>query len=137
MNGNAVMYNIGKILAVGGAPNYQDSDATSNATVIDISSGTARPRTIGAMNYRRAFANSVVLPNGEVVVVGGETYAVPFSDDHAVLTPELWSPTTETFMPLARQAVPRTYHSIALLLPDGRVLSGGGGLCGTCSTNHA
>ncbi len=26
----------------------------------------------------------------------------------------------------------RQYHSTALLLPDGRVLSAGGGICGTC-----
>ena len=32
--------------------------------------------------------------------------------------------------------MPRTYHSLAILLPDGRVFSGGGGLCGTCTTNH-
>jgi galactose oxidase len=25
---------------------------------------------------------------------------------------------------------------VAVLLPDGRVFSGGGGLCGTCTTNH-
>ena len=29
-------------------------------------------------------------------------------------------------------AVARQYHSIALLLPDGRVLTGGGGICGAC-----
>jgi galactose oxidase len=69
-------------------------------------------------------------------VVGGQTFAAPFSDDNAVLTPELWDPNTNAFSPLAPQAVPRTYHSIALLLNDGRVLSGGGGLCGTCATNH-
>jgi galactose oxidase len=34
-------------------------------------------------------------------------------------------------------AKPRTYHSVAVLLPDGTVFSGGGGLCGTCATNHA
>src|SRR6185503_10093715 len=33
---------------------------------------------------------------------------------------------------LAAQAVTRQYHSTALLLPDGRVLSSGGGICGTC-----
>ena len=30
----------------------------------------------------------------------------------------------------------RNYHSVALLLQDGRVFGGGGGLCGTCKTNH-
>lgn len=35
------------------------------------------------------------------------------------------------------EAVPRNYHSVANLLPDGRVFSGGGGLCGDCATNHA
>jgi galactose oxidase len=137
MGGNAVMYDVGKILAVGGAPSYEAADATSHATVIDIRSGTAITRTIAPMNYRRTFHNSVVLPSGEVVVVGGQTYSILFSDDGAVMKAELWSPKTETFAPLAaQQAVPRTYHSFALLLPDGRVLSGGGGLCGQCSTNH-
>ncbi|WP_244831839.1 RICIN domain-containing protein [Caballeronia sp. TF1N1] len=136
MNGNAVMYDVGKILAVGGAPSYDQSTATSNATLIDISSGTAITRTIAPMSYQRAFNNSVVLPNGQVVVIGGQTFAVPFSDDNAILTPELWDPTTNAFSRLAPQAVPRTYHSMALLLNDGRVLSGGGGLCGSCATNH-
>ena len=34
-------------------------------------------------------------------------------------------------------AAPRTYHSVAVLLKDGRVFSGGGGLCGNnCDVNH-
>lgn len=136
MNGNAVMYDIGKILAVGGAPSYEQANATADATLIDISSGTAVTTTLAPMAYARAFNNSVVLPNGQVVVIGGQAFAQPFSDDTAVLTPELWDPATKTFSQLAPQAVPRVYHSVALLLPDGRVLSGGGGLCGACSTNH-
>ncbi|SAL53630.1 oxidase [Caballeronia sordidicola] len=136
MNGNAVMYDIGKILAVGGAPSYEQANATSNATLIDISTGTAVATALPSMAYKRAFSSSVALPNGQVVVVGGQAFAQPFSDDTAVLTPELWDPTTKVFSQLAPQAVPRTYHSVALLLPDGRVLSGGGGLCGGCATNH-
>ena len=37
---------------------------------------------------------------------------------------------------MATGPTPRNYHSVALLLPDGRVFSGGGGLCGPCATNH-
>ncbi len=37
---------------------------------------------------------------------------------------------------MAQEAEPRNYHSVAVLLPDGTVFSGGGGLCGSCATNH-
>ncbi|HEU5473253.1 MAG TPA: discoidin domain-containing protein [Actinophytocola sp.] len=136
MNGNAVMYDVGKILTVGGAPAYQDSDATNRAYVIDINGGTATARRVASMANARAFAGSVVLPDGKVVVVGGQNRPVPFNDATAVFAAELWDPATETFTPMASMAVPRTYHSVAALLPDGRVFSGGGGLCGGCGTNH-
>jgi len=47
-----------------------------------------------------------------------------------VLTPELWDPVTESWALMAPQQRPRIYHSTALLLPDGRVLSAGGGRFG-------
>ncbi len=136
INGNAVMFAPGRILTTGGAPAYQNADATTNATVIDLNGGAVSSRSVSPMANRRAFHNSVVLPNGEVVVVGGQTVPVPFSDAGAILTTEIWNPTTETFRPAAPMATPRTYHSFALLQPDGRVLVGGGGLCGGCATNH-
>ena len=50
---------------------------------------------------------------------------------------EIWDPETETFTLLnAKHQIPRTYHSVAVLLPDARVFTGGGGLCGKCSVNH-
>jgi hypothetical protein len=135
MCGNAVMYDVGLVLKVGGAPAYENANASPNAYVIDVTRG-ATVRKIAPMAYARSFHNSVVLPNGQVVVMGGQTVPVPFSDDDSVLVPELWDPATEAFTPLPPMAVPRNYHSIALLLPDGRVLSAGGGLCGGCATNH-
>jgi galactose oxidase len=72
-----------------------------------------------------------------VLVLGGATRAVPFSDENSIYNAELWDPATERFTRLAAAAIPRNYHSVAVLLPDGRVFSGGGGLCGSCVTNDA
>ena len=140
MCGNAAMYDAanGKILTVGGSPNYQQSTATSNAHVITIGTPNTTPtvQTIGNMAYQRAFANSVILPDGTVFITGGQSYANPFSDDTAQFTPELFNPTSNTFTQLAPMAIPRTYHSTAVLMPDATVITGGGGLCGSCATNH-
>jgi galactose oxidase len=146
MNGNATMYDVGKILTVGGATAYQDyesavdTQATNRAYTIDISGGPSKPVAFARtsdMTYARAFSNSVVLPDGKVLVVGGQQHPQTFTDTGAVLSPELWDPATGNFTVMAPEAIPRTYHSVAVLLPDGRVFSGGGGLCGSgCSTNH-
>lgn len=56
----------------------------------------------------------------------------------------MFDPTKKTFRQLAPMKTPRNYHSTALLLPDGRVFAGGGGLCHALSnrcpeigSNHA
>ena len=140
MNGNAVYYDINKVITMGGAPDYQDSNATNAAYELTLGGTTSAPTVqttqVGSMNEPRAFANSVVLPTGQVLTMGGQTYAVPFSDDDSELNAEMWNPATGQFTLMAPEAEPRNYHSVAVLLPDGRVFSGGGGLCGTCSTNH-
>ena len=140
MCGDAAMYDAvnGKILAVGGAIDYQDANATSNAHIITIGTppAVATVQAIGNMAYQRSFANSVILPDGTVFITGGQVYANPFSDDTAQYTPELFNPATNTFTQLAPMAIPRTYHSTALLMQDGTVFQGGGGLCGNCATNH-
>jgi galactose oxidase len=140
MCGNAVMYDAvnGKIFTAGGSPSYQDSSATNNVHLITIGSPGTAPTvtTLTSMTYHRAFANSVVLPDGKIIVTGGQSYPVPFSDATAILNPELWDPKAQAFTTLPPHTVPRTYHSIALLMLDGRVFTGGGGLCGNCGTNH-
>lgn len=137
MNGNAVMFDIGKILTTGGAPAYEDSASSPRAYLIDISSGSARVRKLAPMHYSRAMHNSVVLPSGEVLVTGGQSHVKIFSDDMSVLMAEMWNPATEKFSTLTPMTIPRNYHSFAILLPDARVLVGGGGLCDfDCSVNH-
>ena len=146
MNGNAIMYDVGQILTAGGAPAYQDAGSTGRCSSDEPRlCDKYRRRSVRSvvvkrtsdMAYARAFVNSVVLPDGEVLVIGGQQHPQSFTDTGGVLSPELWNPATGRFTTMAPEAIPRTYHSVALLLPDGRVFSGGGGLCGSCTTNHA
>ncbi len=152
VNGNAVMYGSGKILKVGGAPAYTNKpdlgldgvNATNSAYLIDITQNYANPTAtampvvtqLAPMNFPRAYSNAVVLPDGEVFIVGGQTQPLQFTDDNAVMTPEMWNPVTMQFSKLAPMPTPRNYHSTALLMPDGRVWVGGGGDCGVGCANH-
>ncbi len=142
MQGNAVYYDTDQILTLGGSNTFTgstptDDPATDAAYEIDIAGGTAQVTQVGSMHYPRVYSNSVALPTGQVLVVGGQTSAYGFHDTNSVLNPELWNPTTGKFTVMAPEAEPRNYHSVAVLLPNGQVFSGGGGLCGpTCGANH-
>ncbi|KMO39863.1 RICIN domain-containing protein [Methylobacterium aquaticum] len=139
INGTATMFDVNRIYKAGGAPQYQNVPATVASYTIDISGGLGSTPTVAAatpLNFARAFHNSVVLPTGDVVTIGGQSVPIPFTDTTPVYFPELWSPSRNTVVRLAPMAVPRTYHSVALLLPDARVLSAGGGLCGGCGADH-
>ncbi|KAL8828519.1 MAG: hypothetical protein Q9170_006572, partial [Blastenia crenularia] len=141
MCGNAIMYDAvaGKILTIGGAPNYVNSYSTSNAHIITLSDPDTPPEvaTIGSMSFPRAFHNSIILPNGKVFITGGQYYAVGFTDQTPQLIPEMFDPDTQTFTQMAPISIPRNYHSTGVLLPDATVFNGGGGLCGDgCATNH-
>ena len=137
MNGNAVMYDIGRILTLGGSTSYSRRDPASNRSyTIDIRDGNnANVRRSGNMRFPRTYVNSVVLPSGEVVAVGGLSNSRIFTDDGAVLNAEIWNPRNGQWRALARMNEARAYHSIGLLLKDGRVMVGGGGLC-DCRVNH-
>ena len=140
MCGNAIMYDAvnGKILTVGGSPNYQNSEASSNAHIITIGNPGTTPSVVpfSGMWFPRIFHTSVVLPDGTVFIAGGQSIGAPFDDSNLQLTPELWDPVTTEFHTMATNSIPRVYHSWSLLLPDATVLNGGGGLCDTCSSNH-
>ncbi len=122
--GSAVMYDAGKILMVGGgAP-------TATAEVIDINAGSgATWRSVASMAVARRQLNATLMADGSVLVTGGSNspgFNVAPTDSR-VLTPERWDPVTEQWTPLAGMAHHRVYHSSALLLPDGRILSAGSG----------
>ncbi|KAI6378483.1 hypothetical protein MCOR25_002185 [Pyricularia grisea] len=131
MCGANVMYDTGKILASGGAPLYDNDSGVTTAKIINIPAlgENATTEAVPDMKYPRAFSNNVVLPDGTVLVTGGQKYARQFTDVESIMYPELWSPKTNTWTVMNAMAVPRNYHSVSLLLGDGRVWAAGGGLC--------
>jgi hypothetical protein len=60
-----------------------------------------------------------------VLVVGGSATGHADRGLDPVLEIELFDPAGETWRPLCPMRVPRTYHAVALLLPDARVLIAG------------
>jgi hypothetical protein len=118
-----VMFQPGKILVAGGS-----DPATNTAEVIDLTQASPAWRSTASMTYARRQTNALMLPDGKVLVTGG-TAGPGFSNDDptlAIYAAEEWDPATEHWTTLASATVPRLYHSISILLPDGRVLSTGG-----------
>jgi galactose oxidase len=120
--GSAVMYAAGKILYVGGG-----DPPTSSAEAIDLNAASPAWRSVPAMHFARRQMNATILADGQVLVTGG-TSGPGFNDvTRPVYDAELWNPATEQWKTMARESVVRTYHSTAVLLPNGRVLSSGSG----------
>jgi Concanavalin A-like lectin/glucanases superfamily/Galactose oxidase-like, Early set domain/Bacterial Ig domain/Kelch motif len=125
---SAAMYQPGKILKSGTAADSGTAgNAAATAYVLDATQPTAAWRQVASMANRRAFHNTTLLPDGTVLVTGGGTALDGYDISKAVFAAELWSPISETWRTLAPAAIPRLYHSTALLLPDGRVLMAGSG----------
>jgi galactose oxidase len=127
------MFDIDNIFVAGGSEQYDvyGSPGSNRAYVIDLSTDKPVVTRQPNMRWRRVMLNLVVLPNGFIVVLGGQMAVALFSDQFSVTYIEMYDPYRQNWtdfkIPLSE---PRTYHSVGLLLKDGRVLSGGGGLCG-------
>jgi len=100
-----------------------DNPATNTAEVIDFADAIPDWAYTGSLTYARHHANAVLLPNGEVLAVGGT--AVENEPTQAVLPAEMFDPSTGVWTEMASMERPRIYHSTAVLLPDGRVLQSG------------
>lgn len=105
------------------------SDAVASTETIDASGPNPQWQPDSPLNVPRAYENTVLLPDGSMVTVGGGVgertdvgnYGATQSDKRV----ELYDPGTDSWRLGPAQQEFRTYHSTALLLPDGRVWSAG------------
>ena len=114
-----------KIMIMGGGPAGKENQADSTGMVSIVDFNAAQPTYVAAapMLLPRIHLNAVILPDRTVFASGGslKQETIPL----ARLQAELYDPATDTWHMMATAAVPRLYHSVALLLPDGRVVAAG------------
>jgi galactose oxidase len=124
----SAMYDAGKILYVGGGGGNA-VPPTKVAEIIDLNDPNPHWEFTTPIGYGRRHSFATTLPDGTVLVTAG-TQGLGFNDlsnGQPVHKPELWDPATTKWSTMAAECEDRGYHHTALLLPDGRVLSAGGG----------
>jgi hypothetical protein len=125
-------YTKAQFLSAGGVlgtwPSTYLADDTSVINTVDTTTGDRMTsEATRQLNHRRWYSSGVVLPTGEVFAVNGATTdEVVFpGSGKPVPQAELYDPESRTWRPAATDTRNRSYHSSAVLLPDGRVLVGG------------
>lgn len=115
-----------RVLVAGGTSNgaawsASEAGALQTAEWIDLSVAAPAWQALPNMNIARDHVNSVLLPDGKVLIVGG----VEMPPDGGPA--EIFDPQDpgSGFLLGPNMAHPRGYHSAAILLPDGSVIVGG------------
>jgi hypothetical protein len=122
---SSVSYLPGKILKSGGPKNQTNLEGSTWSAVFDGTVANPVWTTTAPMAFERREHDLTVLPDGTVLSTGGSLlYNVPQT---AIFEAELFDPANNSWTTLPRMVTPRSYHSSAFLLRDGRVVVAGGG----------
>ena len=105
-----------------------DSPATTTTETIDLNAATPKWTYGPNMSQARIEMNAVLLPNGQVVAMGGSVNDEDTSTES--LNADLYTPASgssgATITSAGVNAYGRLYHSVAMLLPDATVWLAGG-----------
>jgi WD40 repeat protein len=121
----ATLLQDGRVLIAGGCEGrpFLCGPYLTSAEIYDPGTGTFS-RT-GSMKAARENAQAVLLPNGKVLIVGGDQGEPDINFWDSLGSAELYDPATGKFTPTGSMNIPRTQFS-ATLLPNGKVLVAGG-----------
>jgi Domain of unknown function (DUF1929) len=129
-----------RIMILGGGPEDPDDPnaprgvATHRVQVIDFKAANPAYQTKQPLNHERMHVNAVLLPDRTAIAVGGgvtreasaRSALVDPQGGREVFEAEIYDPVQDSWTVTAPATIARLYHSVALLLPDGRVVSAGG-----------
>lgn len=120
-----------KVLIAGGSMTYSPNNRTGTTNTAEIF--TFKPNdlsksgwsAIKSTNYKRFLSDSVLLPDGTVLVTNGAATGISDDNKDAVREIELYNPKNDTWTVIDKLDRERLYHSSALLLKDGSVVAAG------------
>ncbi|MGH8905094.1 MAG: galactose oxidase-like domain-containing protein [Egibacteraceae bacterium] len=117
-----------RVMAIGGGgspPVDMRTLATESCEILDTAAADPQWRLAPPMTRPRVMPDAVLLPDGKVFVSNGSSTGYADNGANPVYEVELYDPIANTWTTVATMTVPRLYHAVALLLPDGRVLTAG------------
>ena len=138
--GSFATYDIGKVLVAGGGSVTEDGQTTvptRTVSVVDVGGSGTQVRSTASMSVGRRMLSLTVLADGSVLATGGQSQigeraGRPRQSRSSRPSAGTRRPRRWTVLASANRV--RQYHSAAALLPDGRVMTGGGGICADCMT---
>ncbi|HEY0803948.1 MAG TPA: kelch motif-containing protein, partial [Pseudonocardiaceae bacterium] len=114
-----------RIMVVGGGGVGESTLSTGRIDIVDLNSATPQFTPGPSLPEGTRYPSLVTLPDDTTLITGGSRFyrGVNASDNHNA---RIFHPDTNTLTMAADPAIGRDYHSEALLLPDGRVITLGG-----------
>ncbi|MBV9595474.1 MAG: DUF1929 domain-containing protein [Chloroflexi bacterium] len=111
-----------RVMVLGGGGS--NGMAVNRVAIVDFTAANPAYASAPSLQYARMHLGAVLLPDRTVFVCNGSQMSEDVTT--SVLPAEIYNPATNTWTTVETPSVPRVYHSIAMLLPDGRVLTAGG-----------
>ncbi|WP_448613376.1 galactose oxidase-like domain-containing protein [Modestobacter sp. URMC 112] len=111
------------IVGGGGVDGHGHAPAVADASVVDLTEAAPAYHAVQPLHAARMHLCATLLPDRTVLVNGGA--AMEEDATVAALDAEVFDPVAGTWSVGAGSRVPRLYHSVALLMPDGRVITSG------------
>lgn len=114
-----------RIMVIGGGNGPEPTVAKNTCEILDLGVPTPQWKAAKSMKHPRVMPDSVLLPDGKVLVINGSETGQSDGGKTPVYAAELYDPKSDQWTTLAEMSMDRLYHATALLLPDARVMSAG------------
>ena len=107
----------------GFATHHGPAPALADTRIVDLDAPAVDYRPGAPMHHARMHLCAVLLPDRTVLATGGS--AMEETAQTAPPYAEIYHPGSDTWTMTGPSRIPRLYHSIALLMPDGKVITAG------------